>query len=145
VIALDDIRVRGRRTLGLIRAALTTMWSRRSRRRTLRRLDVLLLLASKAAYAATLLTRELSGSRLASDGAVALTTGLLVCDDIVGCSAVCALAVGDLLVLLVCVRVLENDIPGVEKSWEETETAEREVDERVGATDALLDPNYMSC
>jgi hypothetical protein len=74
-----------------------------------------------------------------------LTTGLLVCDDIVGCSAVCALAVGDLLVLLVCVRVLENDIPGVEKSWEETETAEREVDERVGATDALLDPNYMSC
>jgi hypothetical protein len=151
VIALDDIGVRGRWSLRLVRAALASLLSlrsRRRRRRALCRLHILLLLSRKASYATTLLARELACVGLASNGAVAwlrMSSRLLVRDDVVGGAAVCALAVGHLLVLIVCIRVLEDDVPRVEEAGKEAETAEGEVDERVGTADALLHPNYASC
>jgi hypothetical protein len=124
VVSLDDIRVRGRWSLRLARtalAALLSVWSRRRRRRALCRLYI-----------------------LTANGAVAwlsVSAGLLVCDDVVGGAAVGALAVGNLLVLLVGLGVLEDDVPGVQEAGEEAETAERNVYERVGAADALLHPD----
>jgi hypothetical protein len=85
---------------------------------------------------------------LASNGAVAslsLSSRLLVCDNVVRRATVGALAIGYLLVLLVCVRVLEDDVPGVEETGKYAKAAESEVDERVGATNALLYPYYARC
>jgi hypothetical protein len=151
VVSLDDICIRRRWSLRLTRTALATRLSLRSwrrRRRALCRLHVLLLLAREASNATVLLARELSAVGLAANGAVAwlsVSSGLLVCNDVVGGAAVCALAVGDLMVLLVLFGVLQNDVPGVEEAGEAGETAEGEVDERVGATDALLHPYYAKC
>lgn len=39
------------------------------------------------------------------------------------------------------VRILEDDIPSVQQAWQDTETAESEVDQRVCAADAALDPD----
>lgn len=128
VVSLNDIRIRRRRTLRLIRtplAALLRLWPR-SRR--LGR-DLLALLSRR---------------RLASDGAIArlsLARRLLVRDDIVRGAPVAALAAVHLLVLLVRVWVLQDDVPGVQEAGQESETAEGDVYEGVGAADALLDPN----
>jgi hypothetical protein len=62
-------------------------------------------------------------------------------DNIVRGAPVAALAVGYLLVLLVGVGILQDDVPGVQETGQETETAECDVDERVGATHALLYPD----
>jgi hypothetical protein len=147
VVSLDDIRVRGRWSLRLARtalAALLSVWSRRRRRRALCRLYILLLLSRKASHATSLLARELPAVGLTANGAVAwlsVSAGLLVCDDVVGGAAVGALAVGNLLVLLVSLGVLEDDVPGVQEAGEEAETAERKIYERVGAADTLLHPD----
>jgi hypothetical protein len=74
-----------------------------------------------------------------------LSSRLLVGDDIVRGAALGALAVRYLLVLLVCVRVLEDDVPSVKETGKHAKAAESEVDERVGATNALLYPYYMLC
>jgi hypothetical protein len=150
VIALDNIRICWRWSFRLARAALATLlslWLRHRARSTLRGLDVLLLLAGKASYTTALLSGELSGGRLTSNGAVASLSlsRLLVGDDIVRGAALGALAVRYLLVLLVCVRVLEDDVPSVKETGKHAKAAESEVDERVGATNALLYPYYMLC
>lgn len=145
MVSLDDIRVRRRRTLRLIRAALSTCLWRRRGCALLRSGCVLLPLSAKASHAAALLPRKLSAVRLTAYGAIAglsLSSRLFVRNDVVRRAA--ALAVGDLLVVLVLFGVLQDDIPGVEKAWEDAETAEGEVNERVGATDALLHPYYAS-
>jgi hypothetical protein len=151
VIALDNIRICWRWPFRLARAALATLlslWLRHRTRCTLRVLDVLLLLASKASYAPALLSRELSSGRLTSNGAVAslsLPSRLLVGDDIIRGATLAAFAVRYLLVLLVCVRVLEDDVPCVKETGKYAKAAESEVDERVGAADALLYPYYTLC
>jgi hypothetical protein len=61
---------------------------------------------------------------------------VVVCDGAVGR----ALAVLCLLVF-VWVWVFKNDVPGVEEARQEAETAERDVDERVGTADAALYPD----
>jgi fatty acid desaturase len=144
VVSLDDIRIRGRWSLRLIRTTLAALGSRRRRRCALCSLHILLLLSRKASHATSLLARELSTVGLAANGAVAwlsMSAGLLVCDDVVGGAAFGALAIGNLLVLIVCLGVLEDDVPGMEEAGEEAETAERNVYERVGAADALLHPD----
>jgi hypothetical protein len=40
------------------------------------------------------------------------------------------------------IRVLEDDVPCVDQPGEDAETAEREVDDAVGATDAAFDPYW---
>jgi hypothetical protein len=145
MIPTNHIRIRRRRPLRLTRATLSTRLRRRRHNRALLRSRATLLpLSAKAADATALLPRKLSGSRLASNSAVAglcVAAGLLVRDDVVRGAA---LLVGDLLVVLVGLGVLEYDVPCVEEAGEHAETAEADVDERVGATDALLDP-YWRC
>jgi hypothetical protein len=151
MISLDDIRVRGRRSLRLIRTALASLLALRSSRGrncTLCRLDILLLLSRKASHATTLLTWELASVGLTSNSAVAwlsMSSRLFMCDDVVGGTTVCALAVGNLLVLIVRVGVLEDDVPGVQETRKEAKAAESKVDERVGATNAFLHPYYTCC
>lgn len=58
---------------------------------------------------------------------------------------ICRGAVGAALTVLdslvrVRLGVFEDDVPGVEEAGEETETAERDVDERVCAAYPALDP-----
>ena len=94
---------------------------------------------------ATLLSRKLSIAWLATHGAVVRRTAswLLVCDNVVCSSSVAAstaLAVGYVLVRVVWIRILEDNIPGVEEPGKEGETAKRNVDERVGAADSFLHP-----
>jgi hypothetical protein len=145
VVALDHVGIRWRRPFGLIRAALSaSLWSR-CRRSLLRSGCVLLPLSAKAAYTTALLARELSAVGLASNGAVtglSLTAGLFVGDDVV-CRA--ALLVGDLLVVLVLLGVLEDDVPRVEEAGEHAETAEGDVYERICAADTLLHPYWRTC
>ena len=43
--------------------------------------------------------------------------------------------------IVVCIGVLQNDVEGVEEAGEEAEAAKGDVDERVGAADAALDPD----
>lgn len=65
-----------------------------------------------------------------------------MCDNVVCCASVTALAVGGyLLVGVVWVGVLEDHVPGVQKAGEESETAKREVDEGVGAANSFLHPD----
>lgn len=69
---------------------------------------------------------------------------MLVRDDIVRDSAVAAVAIFAIrnwLVGVVWIWVLEDHVPGVQKAWKEPETAKRKVDQRFGATEALLDPH----
>jgi hypothetical protein len=146
MIPTNHIRIRRRRPLRLTRATLSTRLRRRRHNRALLRSRATLLpLSAKTTHATALLARKLSGSRLTPHGAVArlrMAAGLLVRDDVV-CGA--ALLVGDLLVVLVGLGVLEDDVPRVEEAGEHAETAEADVDERVGAADALLDPYWRSC
>jgi hypothetical protein len=95
---------------------------------------------------ATLLSGELSVAWLATHSAIVRLSSsrLLMCDNIVCCSAVASctvLAVGYLMVCVVRVRVLQDHVPGVQETRQETKTAEREVDKRVGATESFLDPD----
>ena len=66
-----------------------------------------------------------------------------MCNDIISRTSITTLgplAIWDLAVCVVWIWILENDIPGVEETGKETETAEREVYQRVGAADPLLNP-----
>jgi hypothetical protein len=140
VVALDHIRVRGRRTLGLTAAPLTTKMLRRipGPVRTIRSLSSLSVLLRRILVRNTgLLSRELSTTRLLLRHRAIVHTALLslrasVADDIV-CSALTAtLLVGHRAVTVVAViwiGVLQDDVPGVEKAGEEAEAAERDVDE----------------
>jgi hypothetical protein len=134
VVALDNIRVRRWRNLGLPRAALSTLrWCSSSRR-----LSTLLTLfrLGKAVVRAALPTRELPVARLTAHSAIVLSSassGLFVRDNVVGRSSVAALAVRrHLLVCVVWVGILQDDIPRVQEAGKETETTEGNVDERVG-------------
>jgi hypothetical protein len=62
-------------------------------------------------------------------------------DNIV-CGAL-ALAIVRLLVSVVWIWVLQDNVPGVQQTGEEAETAECDVDERVARTDTALDPDYV--
>ncbi len=44
--------------------------------------------------------------------------------------------------LVVVVRVLRDDVPGVEDAWEHAEHAQSDVDDRVGGADPDLDPYW---
>lgn len=50
-------------------------------------------------------------------------------------------AIGHRLVCVVWVWILQNHVPGVEETREETEAREAKVYERISATNALLHPN----
>jgi hypothetical protein len=56
-----------------------------------------------------------------------------------------ALAVGSLLVAVIGIWVLQDDVPGVEQAWEESQTAECDIYEGVAGADAAFDPNYRLC
>lgn len=43
--------------------------------------------------------------------------------------------------IVVGLRVLGDDVPGVQEAGEETETAQGDVDEGVGAADTAFDPD----
>lgn len=61
---------------------------------------------------------------------------------VVGDSAVAlTLVVGD--VLVVVFGIVEDDVPGVDHTREEAQTAESEVDEGIGTANTLLDPDYL--
>ena len=47
----------------------------------------------------------------------------------------------ELIVVVRALGELGDDVPGVQEAGDETETAEEDVDERVGAADASLDPD----
>lgn len=49
----------------------------------------------------------------------------------------------DLPVTVIWVGILKDDVPGVEKTREETETAEGDVDQRVSRAYASLYPDYV--
>jgi hypothetical protein len=51
------------------------------------------------------------------------------------------LAVGHLLVCVVRVWILKDHVPGVQEAGQEAETAEGEVNERVGTAESFLDPD----
>jgi hypothetical protein len=100
----------------------------------------------KAVFHATLLSGELSVAWLTAHGAVVRlpSSRLLMCDNVVCGSTIAGsaiFAVGHLVVCIVRVWVLKDHVPGVKEAWQETQTAESEVDERVSATEALLDPD----
>jgi hypothetical protein len=142
VVALDNIRIGRWRNLGLPRTALSIQRCSSSRR-----LSTLLTLLGlgKAVVRAALPTRELPVARLTAHSAVVLSSAssrLFVRDNVVGRSSVAALAVGrHLLVCVVWIGILQDDIPRVQQAGKETETAEGDVDERVGAAETFLDPD----
>ena len=53
-----------------------------------------------------------------------------------------AFIIGDLPVAIIRIGILEDDVPGVEKTGEETETAQGDVNERVARAYASLYPDY---
>lgn len=100
----------------------------------------------KAVCYATLLSRKLAAARLSRHSTIVRrsTSRLLVRDDVVCSSSIVAspvLAIGHLLVCIVWIWVLKDHIPGVKEARKEAETAEGEVDERVGAAKTFLDPD----
>lgn len=110
MVPLNNIRIRRRRSLRLTRAALTTLLCPRHRLRT-STLNILLLLPGKAPHASTLLARKLSTRRVSPHCAIALSSGLIVRDNVVRSPA---LAVRYLVVLLEVLGVLEDDVPCVQ-------------------------------
>lgn len=92
-----------------------------------------------------MLAGELPRSRLRVHGAIA---GLLdppavaTLLDVVISDGAAALGVAvDARVRVVGVRVLEDDVPGVQQAGEEAQAAECNIDERISAAYATLDPN----
>jgi hypothetical protein len=66
-------------------------------------------------------------------------------NNVVCSAAFCALAIVRALVSIVWVGVLQDNVPGVQKSREDAEAAECDVDERVCAADTALNPHYSLC
>lgn len=151
MVALDDIRVRWRWAIRLVRAALSTEFLARNTVLGLRTLrgGLLALLAllgfGDRIRGAHCLAGELAATGLAADCAVvhlalcALRGGAAMRDDVVGRAAVLALAVRHGFVVVLW--VVEDNVPRVNEAWEEAETAEGDVDERVSAAYAFLDPH----
>jgi hypothetical protein len=52
-----------------------------------------------------------------------------------------ALRVGDRLIPRRWIRVSRNNVPGVDEAWDVAETAEGDVDQRVGGAEARFDPD----
>jgi len=149
MISLDNIRIRRRR---LDRCTRTrTPFPFLVHTATRRSSSLLWLVLVQ--HTALLLSWKLATRRLTPlpHGAVVsrARSGLLVRNDIVCGAPVwtsAALSVGgDLVVCVVRIGVLQDHVPGVEEAGEKTETAEGEVDERVGAAETFLDPYYCKC
>ena len=51
------------------------------------------------------------------------------------------LGVGNSLVVVLFFRELGNNVPGMEKAGDESETAEEDIDEGIDTADAPLDPD----
>jgi hypothetical protein len=62
--------------------------------------------------------------------------------DVNVCDSAAFAIVGDGLILVGGLGELGDDVPSMEKAGDEAEEAEKNVDERVGAADATLDPDY---
>jgi hypothetical protein len=71
-----------------------------------------------------------------------LSRSSLVMRDVVICDSFAALFVVDRLVVVVVLGIAGNDVPGVKKSRQISETAKGYVDERVGGTDTGFDPDW---
>jgi len=61
--------------------------------------------------------------------------------DVDVCDSAAFAIVGDGLILVGGLGELGDDVPSMEKAGDEAEEAEENVDERVGAADATLDPD----
>lgn len=143
MIALNHIRIRWRRTLRLAATPLTTEMLRRiswSRTSTLSTLRTLLgrILVCHAGHA-RLLSRKLSTARLLlGHGAIVHATLSLrpgMTDYIVCRTLAAAFLVGHrpvAVIAIVWIGVLQDDVPGVQKTGEEAEAAECDIDKRVG-------------
>lgn len=77
-------------------------------------------------------------------GLLLVVAGLL---DVNICNAATATAVfvilGYSFVFVGRFGMFGNDVPGVKKAGNEAEKAEEDIDERIGAADAALDPDYF--
>jgi len=107
------------------------------------------LRSGKCIRGSTLLAGKLTRRRLTVHGAVIHVSSLSRSrgrtaargHDVVGYVTIAALGVGYSFVV-VGVGVFKDDVPGVDQAGEETKTAEGEVDEGIGTTDAAFDPYY---
>lgn len=137
MIPFDDIRVRRRRTLRLTAAPLATHLLGRTRTTsTLRALPSLLRLILAGDARLLLLLRH----------SAVIHPALLACrprvrDNVVRGALAAALAITNLAIPIVGIRVLQDRVPGVQQAGEEAEAAEGDVDERVGGADAALYPH----
>lgn len=143
MVPLDHIRIRGRRLnkRTRTRTPFSTMVRTPTHRDTA--IPRLVLVHNPA----LLLSWKLAIGRLTPlHGAVVprASSGLLVRDHVVCGAPIRSRAalsvVGNLVIGVVWIRVLQDHVPGVKEAGKKAETAQGEVDEGVGATKAFLDP-----
>jgi hypothetical protein len=156
MVALDHIRIRRRRALRLTAATLTSKVLRRIPRsctirttRSTASCTLPALLRRILIRNTRLLTRKLAptrlilGHRTIIHASLSLRPGMA--DDIVRCSLTSAFLVRNrpvAVIAIVGVRVLQDNVPGVQEAGQEAQAAERDVDEGVGGAKTSLYPDW---